>query len=239
MSFAMLWVIESVNMCGVQGLWAVLGYRSLSNPELVDAHKWFTTVAKLLLLLVFWSAFIIVDCLLIFCHFLLTKFDQGETFNRGIAQYMVLQWFTTHLTSKECSECIYRSSFVNIYCSRWTLLPDSECTDAIFHRQTKAHVCALWRHAAWPEGPFRRMTKQAWVLHEAQNGALAFVPWLQTPFSPLLHFWSRLYFSCIVIFFQPFCTAFPGPPLPAFLCEWVEGWMGMCESKGGRMTSTR
>ncbi len=131
-------------------------------------------------------------------HFLFTKLDQGETFIRGVTQYLVLKWFTTHLTSKECSECIHRSAFVNIYCSRWTLLPDSECTDAVFHLQTKAHVCALWRHAAWPEGPFRRMTKQAWVLHEAQNGDLAFVPWLQTPFSPLLHFF--LLFGPVFIF---------------------------------------
>ncbi len=170
-------------------------------------------------------------------HFLFTKLDQGETFIRGVTQYLVLKWFTTHLTSKECSECIHRSAFVNIYCSRWTLLPDSKYTDAIFHLQTKVHVCALWRHAAWPEGPFRRMTKQAWVLHEAQNGDLAFVPWLQTPF-PLFCIFSSLVPSLFFLYrhFSLFAWIFLFlvPPLPAFLCEWVEGWMDMCESKGGR-----
>ncbi len=162
-------------------------------------------------------------------HFRFAKLDQGETFIPGVTQYLVLKWFTTHLTSKECSECIHRSAFVNIYCSRRTLLPDSECTDAVFYQQTKAHVCALWRHAAWPEGQFRRMTKQAWVLHEAQNGDLAFVPWLKTLFSPLLHFSSSLVPSLFFLY-RHFLPAFlhgipaspPPPPSPS-IPLWVGG----------------
>lgn len=115
------------------------------------------------------------------------------TFSWGATQYLVLKWFTAHLTSKECSECTYRVAFVNIYCSQWTLLPDSESPDAVFHLQTKAHVCELWRHAAWPEGSFQRMTKQARVLDEAQNGDLVLIPCVQTPYSPLLLFSSFIF----------------------------------------------
>ncbi len=201
---------------GVQSPWTIWAYKRgpwLSNSALDAVYKCFTTVAKVMFFLV-WSA---LWLWIISSHFRFTKLDQGETFIRGVTQYLVLKWFTTHLTSKECSECIHRSAFVNIYCSRRTLLPDSEYTDAVFYQQTKAHVCALWRHAAWPEGQFRCMTKQAWVLHEAQNGDLAFVPWLKTLFSPLLHFSSSLVPSLFFLyrhFLPAFLHGIPPPPLP-------------------------
>lgn len=104
---------------------------------------------------------------------------------------------------------------MNIYCSQWTLLPDSESPDAVFHLQTKAHVCELWRHAAWPEGSFQRMTKQARVLDEAQNGDLVLIPCVQTPYSPLLLSSSSLVPSLFLLyshFLPAFLHGFPGPP---------------------------
>lgn len=89
----------------------------------------------------------------------------------------------------------------------------------------KAHVCALWRHAAWPEGPFRRMTKQARVLDEAQNGDLVLIPCVQNPFSPLLLFSSSLVPSLFVLyghFLPAFLHGFPGPPSPS-IPLWVGG----------------
>lgn len=170
-------------------------------------------------------------------HFLFTKLDQGETVIWGVTQYLVLKWFTTHLTSKECSECIHRSAFVNIYCSRWTLLPDSKYTDAIFHLQTKAHVWAVkacsmtWGSvSAHDKTSLSAAWGTEWGSSVCSMTSNSLFP--SSAFFPPL--WSRLYFSCIVIFFQPFCMVFLVPPLPAFVCEWVEGWMGMCESKGGR-----
>lgn len=134
---------------------------------------------------------------------------------------------------------------MNIYCSQWTLLPDSESPDAVFHLQTKAHVCALWRHAAWPEGLFWRMTKQARVLDEAQNGDLALIPCVQTPFSPLLLFSSSLVPSLFLLyrhFLPAFFARFSRSPLSehSFVSGWKVEWA--CVSAKGAdegMTNTQ